>query len=250
MPLQSIAGGSLFVERFGSGPPQVLALHGWGRRGSDFSPAFQGLDALAVDLPGFGASPPPAHALGAAGYAELIAPVFASFDEPPLVVGHSFGGRVAVAAEAAAPGRASGLLLVASPLVRRRGPREGSPLRFRAARWANRRGLLSDGRMEDMRSRHGSADYRSATGVMRDVLVTVVNESYEAELATLEVPVWLLWGRDDREVPVAVAKAAASIIRAAGGRVDLEVLEGVGHHVPVAAPQALRQSIEAIRGGR
>jgi pimeloyl-ACP methyl ester carboxylesterase len=247
MPLQSIAGGSLFVERFGTGPPRVLALHGWGRRGSDFAAACDGLDALALDLPGFGASPPPRTAVGAAGYAELVAPVFDAFDRPPLVVGHSFGGRVAVAAEACFPKSAAGLLLVACPLVRRPGPRRGPSLAFKAARWANQGGLLSDDRLEQVKRRHGSADYRAATGVMRDVLVTVVNESYEAELARLEVPVSLLWGRDDGEVPVEVAETAAAIIREAGGLVDLEILDGVGHHVPLAAPRALRRAIDTMR---
>lgn len=247
MPLQSIAGGSLFAERFGSGPPDILALHGWGRRGSDFSAVLDGLDALALDLPGFGASPPPPRATGAAGYAELIGPVFDLFEAPPLVVGHSFGGRVAVAHEAAHPGTAGGLVLVAVPLVRRPGPRPRPPWRFRAARLAHRWGMLSDRRIEGMRRAFGSDDYRAASGVMRDVLVAAVNESYESELAALKQPVSLLWGADDREVPVEVAKRAAGIIRDSGGEVTLEVLEGVGHHVPLVAPHEVRRVVEDRR---
>lgn len=246
MPLVSIADGSLFAERIGSGSPRVLALHGWGRRGADFVPALGGLDALAVDFPGFGASPSPPEAMGAAGYAEAIRPIFELFDEPPLVVGHSFGGRVAVVGEAANPGISRALLLTGSPLLRPPG-RARPALRFRLARLANRWGVLGDDRIEALRRKHGSADYRAATGVMRDVLVRTVNESYHTELARLDLPVCLLWGSEDREVPVAIARQAAEIL---GDRAKLEVVAGVGHQLPWQAPEALRKEIDAMLGAR
>lgn len=246
MPLVSIAGGSLFAERFGAGSPKVLALHGWGRRGSDFAAALAGLDALALDLPGFGASPAPSAPTGARGYAEMIGPVMPMFERPPVVVGHSFGGRVAVVRQAAV-GDAAGLVLVGSPLVRLDGARRRPPpLAYRLVRAAHRFGLISDERLEAEKKMRGSADYRAATGVMRDILVTTVNESYEDELSRLGVPVGLLWGRDDSEVPVAVAEAAQRIITESGGTADLEVLDGVGHHVPLQAPAALRAGIERM----
>lgn len=106
--------------------------------------------------------------------------------------------------------------------------------------------------MERRRRRHGSADYRAATGVMRDVLVRVVNESYEEELAGLDLPVHLLWGADDREVPVEVGEKARNLIARGGAEVELEVLDGVGHHVPIRAPEATRRAVDQMleRTGR
>lgn len=247
MPLISIAGGALFAERLGSDPPRVLALHGWGRRGADFAGALAGLDAICLDLPGFGASPPPSTPIGAAGYAEAIGPAYELFDSPPVVVGHSFGGRVAVAREHGWPGSAAGLVLVGSPLVRRPdAARRRPPLAFRAARRANRWGLISDDVMERHRRRHGSADYRAATGVMRDILVIAVNESYETELTHLDAPVTLLWGENDAEVPVSVAETAAGLIRSGGAEVELEVVPDIGHHVPLQSPERLRGAVEEM----
>lgn len=243
MPLVSIADGALFGERLGSGAPRILALHGWGRRGSDFAAALDGLDVLSLDLPGFGASPPPPQAMGAHGYAHLVAPALELFESQPLVVGHSFGGRVAVALQHDRPGSCAGLVLVGTPLVHRPGRRSKPPLAYRLARSAHRLGLIGEERMESRRRRHGSADYRAVTGVMRDVLVTVVNESYEEELGTLGVPVHLLWGADDREVPVGVAEEARRLIAAGGDPVEMDVLEGIGHHVPLQAPGATRRVV-------
>jgi pimeloyl-ACP methyl ester carboxylesterase len=75
---------------------------------------------------------------------------------------------------------------------------------------------------------------------MRDILVKVVNESYESQLSQISNPVRLIWGAEDTEVPVAVAQAAQPLIEEA----SLEVLPGVGHFVPVQAPDALRHAIE------
>ena len=79
-----------------------------------------------------------------------------------------------------------------------------------------RAGLVSEQRLDRARNRFGSADYRAAEGVMRSVLVEAVGESYEAELAVLSCPVRLVWGEDDTEVPVSVARSAAAMLEAAG----------------------------------
>src|SRR5439155_342890 len=152
------------------GPPAVIGLHGWGRNRADLSQALVGLDALVVDLPGFGASPPPAEAWGAAGYAQAVIPVLKECPDPAVVLGHSFGGRVAVCLAAQHPARVRALVLTGVPLLRRVGVRR-PPFRYRVLRSLHHAGLLSDQRMERARSRHGSRDYRAASGVMRDVLV-------------------------------------------------------------------------------
>lgn len=246
MALRAFADGSFFAEAGGESPAEVLALHGWGRRGSDFATSLEGLNYLAVDLPGFGASPPPAQPTGARGYADAIKPALDHLSARPILVGHSFGGRVAVALAAAHPGRFRGMVLTGVPLVR--GASTKSPLPFRLARWAHKRGLVSEKRMESLRRRYGSADYRAASGVMREVLVIAVNESYESELRALSAPVCLVWGANDSDAPVAVAQAAASVLRAAGTSVAVNVVEGVGHFLPLESPGSLRAAVDEMLG--
>ncbi len=234
--------GSLFGVRYGDGPLQVLALHGWGRTRADFDGLLPGYEAVALDLPGFGASPAPQQPVGAAGYARLIEDVLGEFDAPPVVVGHSFGGRVAVALAAARPDSVSGLVLVGVPLVRRERPATGIPWRYRLIRGAAKAGLVSDERLERARRRFGSADYRAATGVMRDVLVKVVNESYESELARLVCPVRLVWGENDAAVPLAVARGAVDVL----ADVTLDVVAGAGHDVHLSHPDRMKAAIDGL----
>jgi pimeloyl-ACP methyl ester carboxylesterase len=239
--LKAFADGRLLGTAHGSTPARVLALHGWGRTHGDFDAVLAGLDAVAVDLPGFGATPPPPEPWGAAEYAAAVAPVLDDGDEAGMVlVCHSFGGRVGVHLATIHPSRVRALVLAGVPLVRRPEAPRRPPWRFRVGRWLHRRRLLSDGRMEALRQRYGSADYRAAQGVMRAVHVRAVNETYEEELRAVRCPVELVWGADDADVPVPVAEAAAALVADA----RLTVVPGVGHDVPRHAPEALRAAVE------
>lgn len=243
--LRAYGDGNLFGEPHGEGPVRVVWLHGWARSGHDFAAAAQivaesGIASVAVDLPGFGSSPAPTVVGGARHYAELLVPALRQIsDEPVVVVGHSFGGTVAAVLAASHPDLIESLVLTGAPLLRR-GQVRRSPRAYRLIRWLHGRGLLGEERMERARQRYGSTDYRNAEGVMRDVLVVAVNESYEDELAQISRPVSLLWGRDDRDVPLDVAERAMDLLSAP---VTLRVLEGVGHLVPTSAPVDLARTV-------
>lgn len=250
--LRAFAGGRLLGEAFGTRTPTVLALHGWARSHRDFSavlapPGAEPLDAVALDLPGFGATPAPDEAWGSHEYAELVAAVLSEMATPVVVLGHSFGGRVAVELAAARPNDLAALVLTGVPLIRPVGGGRRTPLPFRAGRLLHRAGLIPESRMEALRQRYGSTDYRAAEGVMRQVLVRVVNESYEDVLGVIRCPVTLVWGDDDAVVPVDVARIAVRELDDA----RLIVLPGAGHLTPLSAPVALRDAVvECLGPGR
>ena len=239
MTLRVLAGGVLFADVGGEGAPLVVTLHGWGRDRADLAPVTAGLPGtvVALDLPGFGAAPPPPEAWGAREYADVVAGALEQLvaeRSPAVLLAHSFGGRVAVCLAAQRPELVAGLVLSGVPLTRREGPPPS--LRYRLVRTLHRRGLVSDVRMESLRRRHGSADYANARGVMRSVLVRVVAESYEDELARLQSPVAFVWGEHDTAFPVAAAQAAAALVPAP---TTFDVAAGAGHDVHHTQPGAL-----------
>jgi len=236
--LRAFADGTIFGDAYGASPPRVLALHGWRRDRSDFREVLEGLDGVAVDLPGFGASPPPPSAWGGADYAHALEPVVAEMGSPIVVVGHSFGGRVAVHLAPAWPDRIAGVVLAGVPLLRVTTPPRPS-LSFRLAKTLNRIGLLSDEKMEERRRQAGSADYRASTGVMRDVFVRLVHETYEEQLKQIAAPVELVWGDDDTAAPLVIAERAAALL----AHPSTTILPGAGHLTPLTAPDELRRAI-------
>lgn len=242
--LTSFAAGRVFGHRHGAGPPRVLALHGWQRDSGDWAAVLDRLDAIALDLPGFGATPPPPEVWGSARYAQELGPVLDEMASPVVVAGHSFGGRVAVHLAQQRPAQVAGLVLTGTPGL---WPVPGGPSRrpaprYRLGRWLHRRGLLSDARMEDLRQRYGSADYRAAQGVLRDILVAVVNERYDDVLRSLTCPVRLVWGDDDPAAPVAAPRLAAAALE----HVALTEVPGAGHFTLATATAGVRAAIEEL----
>lgn len=239
--LQSFCDGKLFAERIGDGPCEVVGLHGWARSREDLSGPLAGFNALIIDLPGFGASPEPPTAWGSDSYAALVAEAVGGLPRPQIVFGHSFGGRVAVKLAAGWPELVSGLVLAGVPLLR---PPSKSRLswRYRAARWGSRHGLVSEDRMETLRQRYGSEDYKRASGVMRSVLVRTVNESYDDDLRHITCPVELVWGANDTAAPVEMARRACQLLP--NSRLDL--IEGAGHMTPLSHPDRLRDAVSQL----
>ena len=110
--------GRLAALRFGHGGAPVLALHGWLDNAASFVPLaayLDGLDVVALDLPGHGASahlPPSAeYTLVNAARAALAAADALGWSRFSLL-GHSLGGATSTLVAAGAPARVHRLALI------------------------------------------------------------------------------------------------------------------------------------------
>ncbi|MGC3986518.1 MAG: alpha/beta hydrolase [Pseudorhodoferax sp.] len=108
-----------FVHRFGTpGNPPLLLVHGFTDDGTNWPDAVErwraDWDIHAVDLRGHGRSPrftPENVADGRTLWVEDVRAVAASLDRPPVVVGHSLGGFVALRLAERAPELVRALVL-------------------------------------------------------------------------------------------------------------------------------------------
>jgi len=225
---------------WGEGRPVVL-LHGWGTSGDSLAGVAKALEdrfrVYVIDLPGFGWTPPPPEAWGTRDYASHVE-AFMDCAEiaSASILGHSFGGRIALALAARIPSRVRSLVLVASAGIRpRRGL--GTSVQVAAAKVGKRLfsfpmwGGLGDRIVSAVSQRVGSPDYRNA-GRMRATLVKVVNEDLRGILWSISVPTLIIWGDGDQEVPRSSMEVLAQGIQ--GSR--MEVFEGAGHFPFVDRP--------------
>ena len=128
-----IGGARISTLIAGSGPEQVICLHGLGSNKASF---FETISALtpehtvhAIDLPGFGYSSKPARApYNAAWFAERVEAYMDTLGiDRAHLIGNSLGGRVALEAGLREPERVASLGLLA-PAVAFRRRREFAPL--------------------------------------------------------------------------------------------------------------------------
>lgn len=240
------------VDR-GSGDA-VLLLHGWGARKelmlpiADLLPQYR---MVVPDLPGMGETPAPSEPWGVEEYAAWL---LALLDRLQLtsvaIVGHSNGGRVAIAFAAAHPERVTRLVLTDSAGIR---PRHGVAWHvrvrsFRLLRRAAGASWLPVRIRQAARARadrRGSPDWQAASGVMRGTLVRLVNSDLRALLATLRMPVLLVWGERDEETPLGDAHTMESLIPDAG----LAVFDGAGHFAYAEQPQRFAAILDAFMRG-
>lgn len=237
------------MEVTGSGRPLIL-MHGWGCDHSTVR-SIAATAALThtvynIDFPGFGASEEPAEVWGVEHYTRLIeALVKAEKLESPVLVGHSFGGRVAILF--ASRNKADKVILVDAAGIKPRRTLKYylKVYSFKAGKkfWELILGKeKAQARIDRMRARRGSSDYAGASPMMRRILSKVVNEDLTDRLPLISAPALLIWGENDTATPLSDAKKMARLIPDSG----LVSFTGCGHYSFLDNPGQFRAVLSSF----
>jgi pimeloyl-ACP methyl ester carboxylesterase len=190
--------------QYGEGK-DILLLHGWGQNiemmkilGDNFSDRFR---ITILDFPGFGFSEEPKDAWNIKDYADMLSEFIDEVGiKKPIIMGHSFGGRVAI--RYSAEHVVEKIVLFGSPCVREDNE---LPLSVKILKGIKKLpGMDKIG--EFAKNFIGSRDYKAASPIMRQTLVNVVNEDLSKFAKEIDCPTLLIWGENDTEAPVNDAK--------------------------------------------
>lgn len=228
----------------------ILLLHGWGAHKEKLKPLAEKLKAngwyvVAVDLPGFGQTPPPKRVFSVKDYAKVINEFTEKkFDNNGFFVfGHSFGGRIAVNLTIMNPNINGTILCATSGLVR---PHIVKRIIFLILAKIGKVFLAIPGMdfIAELWKRFlykaaREHDYEKTHGIMRYVFRNIVADGIRPLLPNLQVPVLLLWGTVDKQTPLKSAYLAKSLIN----RPMLKVFTDVGHALPYKRPAELARQI-------
>ena len=183
---------------------------------------------IAFDFPGHGESGPPPSTWHVDDFVELTLAAMGELGiDRAAILGHSFGGRVAIKLAAAHPGAVERLILVDAAGVP---PRRTVRRAFRrgASRFANSLGRRLGRPGQAVRGaivrRIASPDYLNA-GPLRATFVAIVNEDLRPALSAIKCPTLLIWGESDGDTPVADARIMKKLIPDS----NLLVLKNAGH---------------------
>lgn len=254
------------------GRPQARALvflHGQPGSGADWQQVTRRLPAhwqvVVADRPGYGSNPRPGG-----GFAANARDVFDQMDsrgiQRAVLVGHSYGGGVALAAASRAPHRVEAVVLLASvgpgcvnAWDRLMAAPGTGPLcaliawrltpwiaRARLARLTRRKGRpLGPG--EHVNWQVWAHVCRDRDRLWRTFLAeqrALVRELAQlaAALPSVQVPVLVLTDPTDRLVPIGTASHLAKVLPAA----QFQLVEGAGHHLPRRAPDVVADALAAF----
>lgn len=217
----------------GEGSPIVL-MHGWGCNlttlASVVKVAAETHKVYNVDFPGFGESQEPSEVWGVEMYTQMIEQLVKDEQiENPVLLGHSFGGRVGILY--ASRNKVDKLILVDAAGVK---PRRKLKYYFKVYSFKLAKKLLpfilgkegAQKRIDAMRAKRGSSDYNSASPMMRSILSKVVNEDLKHCMPQIKAPTLLVWGENDTATPLSDAKIMERLIPNAG----LVSFPGCGHY--------------------
>ena len=210
--------------------PKVCLLHGWGTSGKDFNKIETHFDFITIDIPGFGKSVPFTKSFSPKSYADYLFKLIP--ESVDVIVGHSFGGRIAVHLSQMQNYRK--IVIIASPLIRKIKPNNGFSV-FKLYKFMNKLSIISDRRLDELKNKYGSEDYRKANKVLKDTLVMAVNDDLTDILPKISSKVELIYGQDDLVVPVKVGIDSSRIIPDS----ELTIIPDEGHNM-------LRSSAEKI----
>ncbi len=190
--------------QYGEGS-DILLLHGWGQNIEMMKPLGDNLCSnhriTILDFPGFGESDDLKTPWTIKDYSDFLEEfVKKNGIKKPIVIGHSFGGRVAIRYSANNP--IEKLILFGSPCIR---INRELPLSVKILKKLKQLpGMNSFG--EYMKKYIGSRDYKAASPILRQTLVNVVNEDLSQFAQKIEEATLLIWGEQDTESPLKEAQ--------------------------------------------
>ena len=253
-----------YVE-MGQGPP-IVFVHGlsgawqnWLEQIPHFARSHR---VVAVDLPGFGASPMPPWEISIPAYGTFLRDFCERLGvERGAIVGNSMGGFIATEVAIAEPERVSHLALVsAAGITWARARREPAAMIGRVGRAAAPLALrfqMSGIRRPGIRRRAFGGVFHDPEGLRRellwenvvpalqspgyyDAMTTLVGYDIRDRLSEIEDPTLIVWGRNDRVVPVPAALAYRRRI----GHAKLHIFDATGHVPMMERPVRFNRLLE------
>ncbi len=147
-----------------------------------------------------------------------------------IIVGHSFGGRIAV--HLSQINKYKKIVLIGVPLIKKQNTKKSSSI-FEIYKFMNKFKFISNEKLDQIKNKYGSEDYKNANKYLKDTLVMAINDDLKDILSKIDTKVELVWGEDDSEVPLQVGLDSNDIIPNS----ELTIIPSSGHNVLMSNPE-------------
>jgi pimeloyl-ACP methyl ester carboxylesterase len=231
------------VRRKGEGPPLVVLHHDFGTPPDlpFYDLLAQSFDVVVPEHPGFGESERPVWMRSVRDLAALYRALLNELEvERPILVGLGFGGWVAAEMATMGAGDVERLVLVGSMGIR---PNEGFILDQALVGYMDyaQAAFEDPARFDAVYGAQPSNDQLELWDICREMCFRIAWKPYMYSvslpflLSSLPVRTLLVWGREDKIVPVSTAAQFEEALPDA----TLSVIDNCGHAVDMEQPEAL-----------
>ncbi len=235
------------------GEKTVVMMHGWGCNHTTLASIERvalscGYRVINVDFPGFGDSQEPNDVWGVEEYTRQIEALTKELGiKTPIMLGHSFGGRVGILY--ASRNQVEKLILVDAAGIK---PKRSLKYYWKVYSFKAIKRLMylflgketAEKHLDARRAKAGSSDYANASPMMRRILSKVVNEDLTDKLQHIKAPTLLIWGENDSATPLSDAKKMERLIPDAG----LVSFPGCGHYSFLDNPMQFAAVLRSFLG--
>jgi len=255
----SVNGITLHAEDSGTGDPTLIFLHYWGGTARTWQPIIaalpSGLRAIALDARGWGRSDRPDKSYGVATMADDVEAVIIALSlKRYVLVGHSMGGKVAQLLASRRPSGLAGLVLVAPSPAQGKSLPEGVRTEMTDAysspesvAWTIDNVLAERDLPPSLRDLAIADSLAGASAAKKSWPLTAISEDVSADLLQIKVPVLVVGGEKDKVDDVNMLRKI--VLPSLPGSV-MTIIPGVGHLIPLEAPQELaEQVLDFIKNG-
>lgn len=225
---------SMYYEVYGSHSKSLLILPGWGNTRNTFIHLINFLSnyftVYIVDYPGFGNSNFPSRDLTIFDYSNLIYEFIKEKKlNDPVLLGHSFGGRIITVLTGYYNYKFSNIILMDSAGIK---PKTTIKKLWHKLSYKLLKKLgkilpkkYKKKYYEKLFNKYASSDYQLLSSNMRKTFQNVVNTDLKNYLKYINSKVLLIWGNNDKDTPVRDAKIMNNSIKNS----ELIIIDKVGH---------------------
>lgn len=228
----------------------IIILHGWattmtGSRYQKLQTILEkkGFKVFAPDLPGFGKEPLTKPVMDLDDYVSFVKDFMKKKKmSRAILIGHSFGGRIAAKLTAQNPDLVEELILTGSPLIRKKLSLKKQIITTITKSGKSAVELLPENVSHMLKKglyrAIGEYDYYKA-GNLKETFKKIINEDLLSLLPTIQTKTLVIWGAADTFVPVPIGEEIASIIPHA----QFILVPNATHKLPYEYPQEFAKEV-------
>ncbi len=229
----------------------ILILHGWNLSSEKYFPlqkelGKRGYNVYCPDLPGFGKTKLPKASFFLSDYCDFVKQFVAENKlNKVILIGHSFGGRIGIKLAAQNSNLIQILILTGTPGINPV-PTIKVQIFLSLAKLGNlifSLPLLSSAKdlfRKFLYKAANASDYYNTNDYMLETFRKTVKESLVPYMSQMNTPTLLLWGKEDKMVPIGIARKMNKIIKNS----ELVMIENARHGVPWTHSKEFTDEVE------